>query len=699
MMNSMNNTAKIEPEELSKGDARTEIKELSSKLREYNKEYYMEDAPTISDAEYDQLFHRLKTLEEKFSKLLKPDSPTQTVGSTLQEKFEKHTHIQPMLSLGNGFSEEDISDFIGKIKRFLGQEDFLPIFCEPKIDGVSFSATYEKGKLSIGATRGDGYVGEDITQNIKSIAGLPNIIPDAPDLLEVRGEIYIDKSDMEELNLEREANNKTKFANPRNAAAGSLRLLDYGVTASRPLKYFAYAIGGASEKFAGTQEELLDALTKFGFRTNPRGALAENMEEIFKFYNELLKEREKLPYEIDGIVYKVNDFALQERLGFVARSPRFAISHKFPAIIAETKLLDITIQVGRTGALTPVAELETINVGGVNVSRATLHNFQEIERLDIRIGDTVLLHRAGDVIPKISGINKDKRPSEALKFTLPEACPSCGSKPHIDPIDVIIRCDNGLNCPKQLSESIKHFVSKDAMNIDGLGKKQVEFFLERSLIKNPADIFRLEPVNTASLSKIENMDGWGAKSVDKLFANITKSKQVPLARFIYALGIRHVGVSNAKILAKEFISLEKFVESMVKLASADKATFELLDNLDGLGHKILIEIGNFFECEQNISTLKELSEILKVSNYQERAAGGVLSGQNVIFTGSLSTLSRREAKSQAEKLGAKVASAVSGSTNLLIAGEKAGSKLKKAQELGVKVISEEEWVQMVNESK
>lgn len=676
-----------------------EIKSLAELIKKYNKEYYIDDTPSISDAEYDQLFHRLKSLEEQFPEFAAKDSPTQTIGSTLQSKFTKHTHKQAMLSLGNCFSEEELTEFIVRIQRFLSTNEFPQIFCEPKIDGVSFSVTYKNGKLITGSTRGDGYVGEDITQNIKTIKDLPHFIENAPDLLEIRGEIYIEKQDFEELNLRQENAGKQIFANPRNSAAGSLRQLDYSITASRPLKYFAYAIGYSSKPIASTQEELLEALNKFGIKTNPLRTCAKKIEEILEFYNKLIKLRDQLEYEIDGIVYKVNDFAMQERLGFIARTPRFAIAHKFPAIIAETTLLNITVQVGRTGALTPVAELQAISIGGVNVSRATLHNFQEIERLDIRIGDTVLLHRAGDVIPKVTEVNKSKRPSNANKFTMPTNCPSCGSGLHIDPVDVIVRCDNGLSCPAQLSASIKHFVSKNAMNIDGMGTKQVLFFLEQKLIKNITDIFSLESINEKSITKLENMPGWGKKSAQNLFENIQKAKKVSLPRFIYALGIRQIGENNAKILAKELPSAEIFIKKMTDLANNDKNIFEKLNNLDGIGHKILLDIQNFFACEQNITTIKSLVNILDVEDYVNDTVESSISGQNIVFTGNLTSLSRGEAKAQAERLGAKVVNSVSNNTNIVVAGEKAGSKLKKAEELGIQIISETEWQQIIEANK
>lgn len=684
---------------ISKEEAKKEIDYLSEQIKKHNKAYYLEDAPTISDAEYDQLFLRLQKIEEQFPELIKESSPTQTVGITIQDKFIKHKHRQPMLSLGNCFSEDELVDFIDRIKRFLSIEYFPKIFCEPKIDGVSFSITYANGKLLTGATRGDGYIGENITQNIKTINNLPHTIDDSNDFLEIRGEVFIDKKDFEVLNIEQEKKGKPKFANPRNSAAGSLRQLDASITANRPLKYFVYAVGYSSETFATSQEKLLNKLKKLGFQVNPDCALANNIDEMLAFYNKQMRIRDNLPNEIDGIVYKVNDFALQERLGYIARSPRFAIAHKFPAIIAETKLLNITVQVGRTGALTPVAQLEPINVGGAQVSRATLHNFQEIERLDIRIGDTVLLHRAGDVIPKVTEVNLSKRPENTRPFPIPNNCPSCGSKLHIDPVDVIIRCDNGLNCPKQVSESIKHFVSKNALNIDGMGAKQVEFFIEKDMIHNPADIFKLEELNSNSLQKIENMPGWGKKSVENLFNNIKQAKKTTLPKFIYALGIRHIGESNAKVLAKQFGTAQAFIDSMVKLEHGNEKIFSNLENLDGIGHKILIDIKNFFECKQNISTVRELLGILDVEAFMGETKPSVLSGQNIVFTGSLSSLSRSEAKSQAEQLGAKVVSAVSSNTNLVVAGEKAGSKLKKAEELGIRVISEEDWQKIVKESR
>ena len=677
--------------------AQLEIEQLRQRIIQYNKEYYIENASSISDAQYDLLLQKLQNLEAQFPEYITKDSPTQTVGAKIQDNFIKHQHQKPMLSLGNAFDQKDVLDFIDKTKRFLSIDYFPSICCEPKIDGVSFSLTYQQGNLIAGSTRGDGYVGENITNNLKTIKNIPTKISNQT-LLEVRGEIYVDKKDFEQFNQLQESLGKTTFANPRNFASGSLRQLDPSITANRPLKYFVYSIGHSSNNLSNTQSGLLDALQDLGFVINPWSRLAQNIDEALDFYNEILLHRSKLAYEIDGVVYKIDDLALQKRLGFVARSPRFAIAYKFPAQIVETKLLNITIQVGRTGILTPVAELDPIHIGGVTVSRATLHNFQEIQKLDLRIGDIVLLHRAGDVIPKITAINKVHRSADLPGIDLPTECPSCGSKLHLDLNEVLIRCDNGLNCPKQLNESISHFVSKSAMNIDGMGKKQVEFFLSNKMISSPVDIFYLAQYNASLSQKLEDMQGWGDKSVYKLFNNIEQAKQVSLSKFIYALGIRHIGESNAKILAKEFVSAVNFFVSMTKLAQNDGVIFTQLENLDGIGKKMLHDIIAFFDCPGNINIIKNLIDILDIKDYEDLSTPSILSGKNVIFTGSLNSLSRNEAKAQAEMLGAKVVSSVSNKTDLVIAGEKAGSKLTKATELGIKIISEQDWLNLYRDS-
>jgi len=715
---------------ISEEEAKKLLQEIADKIAEYNHAYYIEDKPLVSDAEYDQLFNINLKLEQKFPHLILENSPSKKVGAKIDNKFAKVTHSTPMLSLSNVFDEEDVKDFIDRIKNFLRLDQFSPIFCEPKIDGLSFAATYKNGILITAATRGDGYIGEDITANIKTIKNFPHTINNAPKFLEVRGEIYIEKNDFITLNQEQESQGKDKFANPRNAAAGSLRQLDPSVTAKRPLKYFVYAVGSAKEELATSQSLLLAKLKEFGFNVNEIGKLANFEEEILIFYEHLKTNRENLPYEIDGVVYKLNDFALQDRMGFIARSPRFATAHKFPAIIGQTKLLSITVQVGRTGTLTPVAELEPIEIGGVTVSRATLHNYQEIIRKDVRVGDYVFLQRAGDVIPQITGVDIQKRSTDATIFNPPLFCPSCNSKLHYDTNDIIIRCDNGLNCPAQNYERIRHFVSKNAMDIEGLGRKQVEFLIDKSLISNPLDIFFLKEKNEASLTivksvgfnykergatpiiigetrsndvsefksfdyKLENMDGWGKKSVENLFNNIEKSKNVSLPRFIYALGIRHIGEQNAKLLAREFGSYDNFIAQMELLKENDPDIYQKLNNLDGIGDKMLVDIINFFDIKENVELIKSLSTVLNIEDYKETREQSSLSNKIVVFTGSLPTLSRAEAKATAEKLGAKVAASVSSNTDLVIAGEDAGSKLKKAKELGIKIIDETEWLALV----
>ena len=670
------------------------LKELRDKITQYNYEYYIEDNPSVSDAEYDLLYRELQVLETKYPHLVTQDSPTQVVGFAIQDKFTKHEHLVPMLSLSNAFTSEDLDNFIDKIKRYLNTDSFPEIVCEPKIDGLSFSVTYDKGLLKTGATRGDGSVGENITENIKTIKDLPHQI-DLEELVEIRGEVYIDKADFIALNEQQKSGGLAEFANPRNAAAGSLRQLNSNITARRPLKYYVYSVG-YNTNFATTQWETLQKLQQLGFRVNSMQGKFSELNQIKEFYQQIMLERDKLDYEIDGLVYKVNDFELQRRLGFISRSPRFAIAHKFPAIISSTKLKAITIQVGRTGTLTPVAELEPVIIGGSKISRATLHNFQEIERLDIKVGDIVQLYRAGDVIPKIMSRMEGARDANQEKIAFPTHCPSCNSEIHIDEKDVLIRCNNGLNCPAQLSESIIHFVSKEALNIDGLGRKQIEFLLSQNLINNPADIFHLAENNQKSLAKLENMDGWGKKSVQNLFDSIEKSKKTTLSKFIYSLGIKQIGQGGAKMLAKEFISADQFLSSMIELSSGSKDMEEKLDGIDGIGGKMIHDIKEFFACSQNLETIRKLMNILEIANYEMVVSEqNILMGKKVIFTGSLVNLSRAEAKNQAEHYGAKVVNTVSSSTDLVIVGENAGSKLKKAQELGIKIISEAEWIELI----
>lgn len=698
-----------ELKKLSSVSAQKMIKKLSAEIIKYNKAYYQDNVSIISDSEYDYLFHNLLKLEELFPEHIAPTSPTQKVGHKIEHqnanvkqiKFEKHTHTQPMLSLSNGFSEEDIANFITRYQNFLNIEKFLPIFCEPKIDGISFAAIYVNGQLTIGSTRGDGYIGENITENLKTIQKLPNQIHNAPEFLEVRGEIFITKDDFNQLNRELKKENKSTFANPRNFASGSLRQLDTNITATRPLKYFVYSIGKVSdENFVSSQEECLIKLSELGFAVNNLSKLAISFDDIMSFYNNVLNNREKTSYEIDGIVYKINDFNIQKRLGFISRSPRFAIAHKFPAEILQTKLLDINIQVGRTGALTPVAILEPIHISGVVVSRATLHNFQEIKRKDIRIGDYVFLQRSGDVIPKITGVNIIKRQKEAKIYLPPSDCPSCGADIIFNVDEAILRCHNTLNCPGQQYQAICHFVSKEAMNIGGLGKKQVEFLLQNKLINNIVDIFSLEEKNNTSETKLEDMSGWGALSVNNLFDKINNAKNISLEKFIYALGVRQVGENSAKLIATEFKTAKCFIESMTLLANSSRHNdiFNQLINIDGIGESLIVELQDFFRVNANFTTTYELTKILNIQDTKITQSNGIFSGQKIVFTGSLRTLSRAEAKVQAENCGAKVTSTVTNKTNLVVAGDAAGSKIKKAKELGIKVINEQSWLQLIGTS-
>jgi DNA ligase (NAD+) len=669
-------------------EAKKILLQLAKDIKKYNKAYYIDDKPLISDEDYDIIFNYNKSMELKFPDLILLNSPSKKVGHSPVKKFAKIQHRTPMLSLGNAFTNEDLEDFLERIKNFLLIHEFSPIFCEPKIDGLSFSATFENGILKFASTRGDGFIGEDVTENIKTIENFPLKISNAPNILEVRGEIYMDKDDFVELNKKQALENKQLFVSPRNAAAGSLRQLDSNITKLRPLKYFAYAIGYSSKKFANDQNELLSQLDFIGFNVNKISSLCHSYQEILDFYEYVKKIRDDLSYQIDGVVYKLNNFELQERMGYVSRSPRFAIAHKFPAEIVTTKLNNIILQIGRTGIITPVAELEPVFVSGAMVSRATLHNYKEILRKDIRIGDELRLERAGDVIPKIKSSNNTNRSKDSQEFMMPKNCPSCGSLLSYEEDEIIVRCNNYLGCKAQNYERICHFISKDAFDITGLGKKQIEFLIEKNFIKNIVDIFLLEEKN--NLAKLENYDGFGKKSVSNLFENINKAKKITLAKFIYALGIRHIGEQNAKILAREFKTAKNFIENMINLKNHDKEIYEKLQNIENMGSKILEDIKSFFDIQENIDFINQLLEILEIDDYFEQN-NYQYNNQIIVFTGTLEKLSRIEAKNQAEKLGFKVASSISKATNLLVAGNDAGSKLKKAKELNIKIINEEEW--------
>lgn len=690
---------------LSATQARREHARLGEQIAAHDRRYYSEDAPTISDAEYDALRLRYEAIEAAFPELATPDSLTRKVGATPSEKFAKVRHRVPMLSLGNVFADEEVTDFVARVRRFLGlgAQAPLAITAEPKIDGLSCSLRYESGRFVEAATRGDGYEGEDVTANVRTIDEVPRTLTgNAPEILEVRGEVYMTHADFAALNARQAAAGKTLFANPRNAAAGSLRQLDPSITAGRPLHFFAYAWGELSALPAATQMEMIAAFRKFGLPVNPVMVLCHSAEDLLAHYREIESMRASLGYDIDGVVYKVDSLALQHRLGFVSRSPRWAVAHKFPAEKATTVLRDIEIQVGRTGALTPVARLDPVTVGGVVVSNATLHNEDEIARKDIRIGDTVIVQRAGDVIPQILGPVLEKRPKSAKLYVFPDVCPVCGSAAvrEIDPktgtADVVRRCTGGLICEAQAVERLKHFASRNAFDIEGLGDKQIEQFFREGLIKTAADIFTLEAREKAGVLNLKGREGYGETSVGNLFRAIEARRTLPLNRFIFALGIRHVGETNARRLARYFGSFEALrVAAMA--ASEGSETRAEINNIEGIGEVVAEAIADFFVEKHNEEVLDALLDHVKVVPMEAIASTSPVAGKTVVFTGSLERMTRDEAKAQAERLGAKVAASVSPKTDLVVAGPGAGSKLAKAAELGIETISEEDWLRLTGQ--
>lgn len=679
-------------------EAAEKIATLSAEINKHNILYHGKDAPEISDAAYDALFRELQMLEAAFPELMKEDSPTQKVGtSTETSGFSKVKHLVPMLSLSNVFSDEEVTDFLARVRRFLNlpEEEQVAVFAEPKIDGLSCSLLYEDGELVTAATRGDGETGEDITANVKTLKDIPHKLPaDAPQKIEIRGEIYMRKDDFLKLNETQAAEGGKIFANPRNAAAGSLRQLDVAVTAKRPLKIFTYALGYCSAPIAETQEGIEKKLASWGFPVTENARLCNSLEDILRCYEETQSRRGELPYDIDGIVYKVNRLDLQERLGFVSRAPRWATAHKFPAEQAETVLEKISIQVGRTGTLTPVAELTPVNVGGVIVSRATLHNEDEIKRKDVRAGDHVIIQRAGDVIPQVVRVDLSKRAGNSKEFTFPDSCPECGSPAIRKEGEVARRCTGGLYCPAQAVERLKHFVSKAAFDIDGLGAKIVQEFWEEGFIKTPADIFRLPQRTDMDL---ENRDGWGALSVKNLFTAIEQKRVISLDRFIYALGIRQVGQATAKRLAIAYTSLQQWIEAMEKAQDRESEDYAALLNIEDIGAAVAEDILAFFADLHQRAILDDLAAELTVEDYVSTAdMSSPVAGKTVVFTGKLETMGRSEAKAKAESLGAKVAGSVSAKTDYVICGADAGSKRKKAEDLGVTILSEQEWAQLIS---
>jgi DNA ligase (NAD+) len=689
-------TAKTKPpDQLSREEAQAEHARLGDEIAGHDQRYYRDDAPTISDGEYDALRRRYVALEEAHPDLAGPDSLSRKVGAAPSKEFAKVRHAVPMLSLGNVFVDEEVEEFCARVRRFLGLEDSAPLAftAEPKIDGLSCSLRYERGRLVQAATRGDGYEGEDVTANVRKIAAIPQSLSDAPAVLEARGEVYMAKTDFEALNARQQAAGRPVFANPRNAAAGSLRQLDPSVTAERPLSFFAYAWGELSEPIATTQKGAIDAFARFGLPVNPLTELCHSAAEMLGHYRKIEAQRATLGYDIDGVVYKVDDLALQERLGFVSRSPRWAVAHKFPAERATTTVEAIEIQVGRTGALTPVAKLRPVTVGGVVVSNASLHNEDEIARLGVRVGDTVVVQRAGDVIPQILEVVADKRPDGAEAYVFPEVCPVCGSAAlrEIDEktgkADVVRRCTGRLVCAAQAIESLKHFCSRNAFDIEGLGDKQIELFFKEGLIKTAADIFTLQKRDGQGRPPLREWEGFGEVSARNLFAAIDARRRIPFNRFLYALGVRHVGETNARRLARHYQNFED-LQSAATSADASAA----LGGIDGVGPTVIESLVDFFAEPHNEEALRKLLDEVKIEPMPALETGHPLAGKTIVFTGSLERMTRDEAKAYAERLGAKVSGSISAKTDLVVAGPGAGSKLTKARELGVETIDEDAWL-------
>ena len=683
-------------EDLMELDALVELKRLAKEIAAHDIAYHQKDAPRVSDAEYDALRQRNDAIEALFPKFIRPNSPSRRVGAPVASGFGKVTHARPMLSLGNAFSDEDVVEFFDRIRRFLSlsANDLVEVTGEPKIDGLSVSLRYEKGEFVSAATRGDGMVGENITENMRTIADFPKIIlaPNLPDVLEVRGEVYMAKVDFAALNQRQEQTGRKLFANPRNAAAGSLRQLDTTITASRKLSLFVYAIGEVSGPIGKSQWALFENLKAWGFKVNPQTKLCSDAEELVVHYNSVGEKRAGLDYDIDGMVYKVNRFDWQERLGFVSRAPRWAIAHKFPAEKAQTTLNSIDIQLGRTGVLTPVARLEPVNVGGVVVSNATLHNDDEIKRLDARVGDAVIIQRAGDVIPQIVEVLLDKRPALSVPFEFPIQCPACGSAVVQEEVEVAKRCSGGLICPAQAIERLRHFVSRNAFDIEGLGGKHIETFWHDGLIKTPADIFRL-PQKIKDAGK---RDGWGDQSLENLETALEDKKNIKLPRFIFALGIPQIGQATALTLAKQYGSLAGWRRAMDLAKDHASDSYQDLINIDGIGSSTAAGILLFFAEDQNRAVVDDLDYLLSVQEFiAPDEDSSLVAGKTVVFTGTLETLGRSEAKVKAETLGAKVAGSVSKKTDIVIAGPGAGSKLKKAEELGIQIMTEQEWIELI----
>jgi len=690
-------------DELTERQAKAEHVRLEAEIAEHDRRYYQEDAPTVSDAEYDRLRQRYGAIEARFPQFHTLQSLTQRVGAAPSARFAKVRHAVPMLSLDNAFAEQDVLDFVGRIRRFLRlpDGDEIAFSAEPKIDGLSMSLRYENGVLVTGATRGDGSEGEDVTANVKTLADIPHRLKgkNIPAICEVRGEVYMTKHAFLALNKRQAETGGQVFANPRNSAAGSLRQKDPSITASRPLGFFAYGWGEMSEMPADTQSGMSKWFEQCGFKTNPLTKLCRGLDALLQFHHEIEAQRGTLDYDIDGVVYKVDRLDWQERLGFVSRSPRWAIAHKFPAERAITVLNDIEIRIGRTGALTPVAKLEPVTVGGVVVQNATLHNADEIARLDVRIGDTVQIQRAGDVIPQVLGVIEEKRPRGAKPYEFPKVCP-CHL--HTEVVreqtasgeqGAVARCTGEFACPYQAVEHLKHFVSRRAFDIDGLGEKQIELFNEQGWIKEPADIFTLEARNNKI--RLQEVESFGETSVRNLFAAIAARREISLERFIYALGIRHVGETTAVVLARAYGGWEAFHSACLKLAKGDKDAQLEMDALDQIGDAVIESLRDYFGEAHNRRRVERLAEQVKIRAAEKPRSDSAIAGKTVVFTGTLEKMTRDEAKASAERLGAKVSGSVSKKTDYVVAGPGAGSKLADANKLGITVLTEDEWANLI----
>lgn len=701
-------------DKLSEAEAKAELSDLAKLLANANAAYHTDDAPDLSDADYDALKRRNTEIETRFPLLKRADSPSDQVGGPLAEGFGKISHEVRMLSLGNAFDDEDVQDFDSRIRKYLGLDvqDKLFYTAEPKIDGLSLSLRYEKGALVYAATRGDGETGENVTANAKMIASIPQQLEGVPDVLEVRGEVYMSHADFAALNDRQDKAGSKTFANPRNAAAGSLRQLDPKITKTRPLEFFAYAWGALSAPLADTQMKAITRLAEIGFSTNPLTKRCDGPQALIEHYAAIEAQRATLGYDIDGVVYKVDDLALQGRLGFRSTTPRWAIAHKFAAELAWTRLEAIEIQVGRTGALSPVARLQPVTVGGVVVSNATLHNEDYISGRDakgqpirggkdIREGDWVQVYRAGDVIPKIADVDISKRPNDAACYVFPTTCPKCDSAALREDGDAVRRCTGGLICPAQAVEKLKHFVSRGAFDIEGLGSKQIEAFYHDELlpIKEPADIFTLKARDASQLGRLKNRDGWGAKSSENLFDAIDEKRRIPLNRLIFALGLRHVGDSASNLLANHYISWSAFEEAMLAAAPHEGPAWEELNGIDGVGSVMAGSVVDAFAQPLERAAIDRLIAQLDVQDMPQRdTSSSPVAGKTLVFTGTLEKMTRAEAKARAEALGAKVSGSISAKTDLLIAGPGAGSKAKKAADLGVETINEDDWLALIGAS-